>query len=180
MRKMFFLLCVVSVSISINSCGNQSNYNTPTYTTTQSNNESSEATRVTIEESKSNPIDRFVGMYIVEGGDYDYKFEVLSDGRVIKYSRIISSGEETKNFLGDIMILSDRAFGIDAPWNATTASKTPIYVMRNGVEHEYGKVLDGATVTNLVFDISERRAYMSSAGYKNRDIGESQYVKFRH
>ncbi len=128
---------------------------------------------------------RFKGRYIFLGGEWESAIEVLPDGRVIRISHVIATGQETKEYIGDIIIISEDAFMIETAnygVSVCSSNSTPIYLIRNGVETNIGwTTRDGIAVNySLVFDISENRAYLGGIQkYRNRDIGEVEYVKFR-
>lgn len=133
------------------------------------------------EDKRQRQKSRFIGRYTIQGGDWDCPIEILSDGRVLLISHVIVTGEEIPKYIGDINIISENAFTIiNSPYNVSLCyNGTPIYVMRNGVERNIAWTSrDGLKASSLVFDIAENRAYRGVQDYRNRDIGEVEYVKF--
>lgn len=176
-KKCILFVCTV-LSCFMLSCNNsnQNSYSEPVTNVTSSESNYQE------EQPKTDPMEKFVGRYSVYGGDTDGIIEVLSDGRVLKISHIISTGEETKEYLGTVQLVSDCAFMVDAPALATLGfSDTPYYVMRNGSERRVGTILQGAKLYSIVFDVNEKRAYLEGLNaYRSRDVSEVEYYKFRH
>lgn len=188
------LLCIVAITVNTESCirnndrgrvvdsqrpqqVNQSQESISKHQEPQQENQPQESNRIS--ESK------FKGRYSFLGGDWESTIEVLPDGRVIRIDHVIATGQETKEYIGDIIIISEDAFMIEtASYGVSVCSSnsTPIYLIRNGVETNIGwTTRDGIAVNySLVFDISENRAYLGGIQkYRNRDIGEVEYVKFR-
>ena len=176
-KKLTICVCAMTLCF-LSSCNNsnQNSYSEPVTNVTSSESNYQE------EQSKTDPMERFVGRYSVYGGDCDGVIEVLSDGRVLKISHIISTGEETKEYLGTVQLVSDCAFMVDAPALATLGfSDTPYYVMRNGSERRVGTIHQGAKLYSIVFDVNENRAYLEGLNaYRSRDVSEAEYYKFRH
>lgn len=176
-NKFTLSVCTVSLGLLL-SCNNsnQNNYSEPVTSGTQSESNYQK------EQPKADSMERFVGRYSVYGGDCDGVIEVLSDGRVLQISHIISTGEETKEYLGTVQLVSDCAFMVDAPALATLGfSDTPYYVMRNGSERRVGTIQQGAKLYSIVFDVNENRAYLEGLNaYRSRDVSEVEYYKFRH
>lgn len=177
-------LSVAIVTTSIISCGNQTNDN---YTATQNQTVSTEQVKVSEEKINSNPIDRFVGCYTIYKG-YDeqaYKkieLGVLPDGRVTENILAYISDGVHKKYLGDIVIISDDAFVVDAKSSTTVGCDgTPEFVFRNGQESEVAWSGGGIYLRRLVFDVKEMRAYIGGVNeYKSRDIAEVYYLKLKH
>lgn len=182
--RIALLLCVVTISIELISCDSSAikqdeTPNSVTDLSSVSNNRMDSN-----DYGSSSPCSRFIGRYTIQGGDWDCPIEILSDGRVLLISYVIASGEETKMYIGDINIISENAFTIkNASYNVSLCyADTPIYVIRNGVERNIGWTTRGGgfSPSSLVFDISENRAYTEGIQkYRNRDIGEVEYVKFK-
>lgn len=122
---------------------------------------------------------RFSGRYTFIGGEDVSGIEVSSDGTVFQVSHIFATGEETKKYIGEISVISDHAFVPNC--NVFVSEKTPLYVIRNGSEHECATVAFPGKRWEFIFDVNEGRAYRSSIGaYNNRHVSEVEYVKFRH
>lgn len=92
-----------------------------------------------LKESNKISESRFKGRYIFLGGELESAIEVLSDGKVIRIGQVIVTGQETKEYVGDLLIISEDAFMIETAnygVNVCSSNSTPIYVMRNRVEEK--------------------------------------------
>lgn len=185
LKLVALLLCMIAITINMGSCiRNNDRGRAVDSQRPQQINQSQESTSKT-QESHRISESRFKGRYVFLGGEWESVIEVLSDGRVIRIGHVIATGQETKEYIGDIIIISEDAFIIETAnygVSVCSSNSTPIYLIRNGVETNVGwTTRDGIAVNySLVFDISENRAYLGGIKYyRNRDIGEVEYVKFR-
>lgn len=118
-------------------------------------------------------MERFAGKYYTwENGG----IEVLSDGRVISFD-----DWDSKEYLGNIQIVSDNAFLVEG--HVPHTGNTSIYRIDNGVENDIGS-LGRSHNTGFIFDISEKRVYFGQhyldamKAYKNKDIANPKYIKY--
>lgn len=137
------------------------------------------------QEEQQNSIAKFVGKYYflkypVNSVSHNSTgiIEVLPDGRVTRGGDYVGNKIE---YIGTIKVVSESAFMINpAHRNQGFFSEFEFCVYRNGEDHEVGYLhRNSDDIRNLVFDISEKRAYRSGIeDYRNRDIGEVEYYKF--
>jgi len=180
MKLSFKLIAVLLFVFTIISCKNnstESSDKTSTSQNTQLETAGNDKSMSETAETKSNPVEKFVGRYSVKDGGPNV-VEVLSDGRVIY------NCEGNKRFLGNISIISDNAFMIDYldPSDCIyVGDNTPIFRIVDGVEKNYAWTSGGQYVRYLVYDIQEKRIYTEGySKYKNRDIAEVEYFKMIH
>ena len=110
--------------------------------------------------SQTNNHEKFVGKYYFDDGN---GIEVLPDGRVIQISN--------HSYLGQIYIHNDNLFES----NVGLLHNLQEYTVFNKKVSESRRLpMNG----ELLFDLTENRAYYFLEEYNNRDIAAARFVKF--
>ena len=135
-----------------------------------SSSTSSETT--TVQEPKKNPMEKFVGTYVM----YDHSSSgnevfVTDDGRLF-----YKNGDGSGVKCGNIRVISDNAFEVLLGRDFfCTDGKVWSYKDEN----TYTRRHDIPFMTTIIFDLSEKKLFVDEGEYKNRDYSSPEYYKFR-
>ena len=127
----------------------------------------------TASDEDENPYENFAGTYeLYDDWNVGPKFIVVDDGRLFQVNPY---SENNKIFIGEITPISDKAFEINNEKSISGMSEIVSYRNNNTcIQHweipEYSQI---------IFDTSEKRMYISEEDYKNRDYTSPEYYKFK-
>ena len=125
----------------------------------------------TVEERKKNPIEKFVGTYVVyDGNTSGNEMFVTDDGRLFyKY------GDDAIK-CGNINVISEDAFNVFLGKDLYSVDIN-IHSYKNG--EPYNHRYNIPAMKTIIFDLSEKKLFIDEEEYKNRDYSSPEYYNFR-
>ncbi len=162
MRKFFMTMAVMAVFAIGFAASDDTSSSTSSETTT-------------VQEPKKNPIEKFVGTYVMYD-DWRSGNEVFvtDDGRLF-----YKNGDGSGVKCGNIRVISDNVFEVllGRDFYAFDGGDAEVWSYKNG--HTYTRTMHINFMTTIIFDLSEKKLFVNEGEYKNRDYSSPEYYKFR-